>query len=67
MHRVTAKAQTIETQGLGSYYDINSLSQLEFEDAAQREMVKRFQTEFQTKVFGLYLGDAQHGEVHHGE
>lgn len=63
----TAKAQSNVTGGLGEYFDISNLSGDNIEDSAQREMVKRFQTECQTKVFGLYLGDAQQGEVHHGE
>ncbi|MFT4726770.1 MAG: flavin reductase (DIM6/NTAB) family NADH-FMN oxidoreductase RutF [Granulosicoccus sp.] len=63
----TAKAESSTTGGLGEFYDINALSSKQFKDTAQKEMVKRFQTEFETKVFGLYLGDANQGEVHHGE
>ena len=63
----TAKAHAGETAGLGEYCDISALSSMEFSDTAQREMARRFLTEYQTKVFGLYLGDAQRGEVHHGE
>jgi hypothetical protein len=63
----TAKTESNSTGGMGGFCDINTLSNLEFIDIAQKEMVKRFQTESQTKVFGLYLGDAERGEVHHGE
>jgi flavin reductase (DIM6/NTAB) family NADH-FMN oxidoreductase RutF len=63
----TAKAGSADASSLGVFFDINGLASMEFKDTAQKQMVKRFQTEFQTKVFGLYLGDAQHGEVHRGE
>ena len=63
----TAKASSADTGGCGEFCDINALSTRQYVNTAQREMVKRFQTEFQTKVFGLYLGDALHGEIHHGE
>lgn len=62
----TAKTESLETGGLGVFGDIAGLPLLKIADAAQREMVKRFQNEYVSQVFGLYLGDVERGEVHDG-
>lgn len=63
----TAKAASNTTANMGSFYPIETLPDTNFVDTAQAEMVKRYCAEYQTQVFGLYVGDAIQGEVHHGE
>lgn len=63
----TAKASSGTTAQLGSYCPVDALPDNGFVDSAQADMVQRYSTEYQTKVFGLYVGDAVKGEVHHGE
>lgn len=63
----TAKASTATTAGMGSYYPIETLADSRFVDIAHTDMVMRYRNEYQTKAFGLYVGDAIQGEVHHGE
>lgn len=62
----TAKSESASAVGIGEFLDIAALSDMKFIDAAQEEMVKRFQTDFQAQIFGLYIGDTKSGEVHHG-
>ena len=43
---------------------INYLSELTYATASISQMMKRYTLEARTRSFGLYLGDAQHGDVH---
>ena len=63
----TAKASTDASANMGSYCPIDTLPESTFIDGAQADMVKRYCAEYQTQEFGLYVGDAIEGEVHHGE
>lgn len=46
-------------------HPISTLHSLPFASAAIAEMMKRFAKEAQTQSFGLYVGDAQSGDLHH--
>jgi len=46
-------------------YRIEEFSQLNFASHSIADMMKRFALESQTRSFGLYLGDAERGDVHH--
>lgn len=49
---------------LGRFIPIAELQLQQFEDNAMSVMMSRFATEVRNKVFGLYIGDTQTGEVH---
>lgn len=50
---------------LGAFVKIDSLQTDRFSDSAQSIMMSRFVNEVKNHVFGLYVGDAQSGDVHH--
>lgn len=50
---------------LGVFTNIDSLDTDSFQDKAQSIMMNRFLTEVQNGVFGLYVGSAESGDVHH--
>ena len=59
-----ANAKTAETAGLGRYVAIEEIEALKFKDSATQTMLRRYRTDCQVGVFGLYLGDDAEGEVH---
>lgn len=60
----TGTASNDNTGQLGDYCDMDTLITAPFVENAQANMMKRFHSEFQTKEFGLYVGDTNHGEVY---
>lgn len=50
---------------LGTFVKIDSLDTDNFSDNAQSVMMSRFVNEVKNNVFGLYVGDAESGDVHH--
>ncbi len=51
--------------GLGRFIPITALDPTQFDDNAMSVMMARFATEVRNKVFGLYIGDVDSGDVHH--
>ena len=43
---------------------VSELDTLDGPDAAETDMLRRFAQEYRDQSFGLYVGDASHGEVH---
>lgn len=60
----TGTATSDTTAKLGDYCSFDTLVSEPFVADAQADMMKRFHSEYQTKEFGLYVGDATHGEVY---
>jgi len=58
-----AEAANDSTRDLGRYYRIDELAGLEYESAAHASMLKRYAFEYQTRSFGLYLGDEHAGDL----
>lgn len=46
-------------------HHVRDIPNLTFASAAIRDMMNRFATEAQTQSFGLYIGDAERGDVHY--
>lgn len=60
-----ASAPDNSLQSIGEFIPIESLNTNEFYDKAQSIMVERFITEVRNKLFGLYVGDYDAGDIHH--
>ncbi len=60
-----ANASDESTAGIGQFIPISELNTSAFPDPAQSTMMSRFATEVRNKVFGLYIGDVETGDVHH--
>jgi flavin reductase (DIM6/NTAB) family NADH-FMN oxidoreductase RutF len=58
-------AVTTQAGELGRFVPIEALKPDQFEDKAMSVMMSRFITEVRNKVFGLYIGDVDAGDVHH--
>lgn len=58
-----ATASDANDHGLGRYYPITQLPNIEFVSSAHASMFKRFALEHQTQSFGLYLGDESEGKL----
>jgi flavin reductase (DIM6/NTAB) family NADH-FMN oxidoreductase RutF len=58
---------TTNTTQLGSLeaHQIKDIPQLKFTSQPVTDMMTRYAREKQTRSFGLYVGDARHGDVHH--
>ena len=60
-----AEAENEQTCGLGNYYPIEDLPDLKFVSPAIQSMLERYAFEFQSRSFGLYLGDECEGDLFH--
>lgn len=58
-------AADLNAGDLGRFVPINELNPNQFADKAVSVMMTRFATEVRNKVFGLYIGDVESGDVHH--
>ena len=58
------KAFSDSAGDLGRYVSLKDIESLSFKSAAVKTMLSRYAEEYQGDAFGLYLGDAQMGEVH---
>lgn len=59
-----ARADSADCKGLGSFETIESLVNLQYQDQAQATMMTRFASESRIKAYGLYIGDAESGDLH---
>ena len=59
-----ATAETSEVGGLGRFVPLSELDTAEFISQAHRTMLLRFAAEHKTRHFGLYVGDAETGNLH---
>jgi flavin reductase (DIM6/NTAB) family NADH-FMN oxidoreductase RutF len=59
-----ASAETGSTGGLGHYVPIDRLAGRQFVSDAHAQMLGRFAAEYETRSFGLYVGDEVEGDVH---
>ncbi len=60
-----ANAASDAAKRVGQFIPVNQLDSNAFSDKAQATMMSRFKTEVRNKVFGLYIGDVESGDVHH--
>ena len=60
-----ANATSDAAKTAGRFIPVQQLDSKAFADKAQATMMSRFQTEIRNKVFGLYIGDVEAGDVHH--
>jgi flavin reductase (DIM6/NTAB) family NADH-FMN oxidoreductase RutF len=58
------QAGSAATGGLGRWVPIATLGGLRFASAALTTMMARFALEYETRCFGLYVGDEAAGDVH---
>ena len=61
-YRATAKDE--DGHGLGHYFTADDFLSCRFESSAVESMMRRYVSERQNGVFGLYIGDEQTGDVH---
>lgn len=59
-----ASVSTQDTAGYGSFVPIADLNTMEYPDTAQASMMQRYALETMNRSFGLYIGDAQSGDIH---
>ncbi len=59
-----ARAESGDCNGLGSFETIGSLAKYNFSDRAQATMMARFAAESRIRTYGLYIGNAESGELH---
>lgn len=64
-HYTYFRADTADaaTKGLGRYYPIEELPELQFASPVQASMLGRFAVEHRTQAFGLYLGNEREGDL----
>lgn len=58
-------AEPFTNNGGFEAHPIGDIRKLKFASQPIADMMNRFALEIQTRSFGLYVGDAQHGDVHH--
>jgi hypothetical protein len=65
-HFIYFRAKAVSTEGASDLerLPINRITGESWKAAPQARMMTRFAQEFQTNVFGLYIGDSNAGEVH---
>lgn len=61
---IRAHAESDDCSELGSFETIESLVNRKFSDQAQTIMMTRFATESRIRTYGLYIGNAEFGELH---
>ena len=59
-----ARSSSDEAGGLGTFETIPSIAKCLIDDTAQAAMMSRFVEESQIKTFGLYVGNADAGDLH---
>lgn len=59
-----ARAESDDCRELGSFETIESLASRKFPDQAQTTMMTRFAAESRIRTYGLYIGNAESGELH---
>jgi flavin reductase (DIM6/NTAB) family NADH-FMN oxidoreductase RutF len=62
-----ANATSDAAKNTGRFIPVQQLDSNAFADKAQATMMSRFKTEIRNKVFGLYIGDVEAGDVHHSD
>lgn len=59
-----ARADSADCSELGSFHTIESLANFKFADQAQASMMTRFAAESRIRTYGLYIGNAESGDLH---
>ena len=59
-----ARALNDATAGIGTYRAISTLPELRSTSDAQATMLARYALEYETRRFGLYVGDERGGDIH---
>lgn len=59
-----ATASSSDTKGLGEYVAIDDIAEQDFATSAMNSMMTRYATESENGLYGVYVGQEEHGNVH---